>query len=362
MKALHLPMSSVYYLNNDHCYMKKGILAGGNWIIDQVKVIDVYPGEEKLVSILQEYSSNGGAAYNVLKALARLGAGFPLAGIGLVGEDERGKQIIAECAQLNIDTAQLRKTAAALTSYTDVMSVQSTGKRTFFHQRGANALLSKNDFDFSARDGKIFHLGYLLLLDQLDIIGEDGMTGAAHVLKNAKENGYLTSADVVSENSSRFSDIIPSSLPYIDYLFINEFEAKMLTGIDTTHKSGRIDRAACYEAALSVINMGVRQWVIIHYPEGAIALSSEGKRLFQPSLQVPAEKIVGAVGAGDAFAAGVLMGLHEDDSMEYSLRLGICAAASSLSATTSSEGILPANDCLQLAVKYGYRNEQAATL
>ena len=30
---------------------RRGILAGGNWIIDQVKIIDVYPGHEQLANI-----------------------------------------------------------------------------------------------------------------------------------------------------------------------------------------------------------------------------------------------------------------------------------------------------------------------
>ncbi|MBT6852465.1 MAG: carbohydrate kinase family protein, partial [Opitutae bacterium] len=30
---------------------RSGILAGGNWIIDQVKIIDVYPKHEQLANI-----------------------------------------------------------------------------------------------------------------------------------------------------------------------------------------------------------------------------------------------------------------------------------------------------------------------
>jgi len=77
--------------------MKNGILVGGNWIIDQVKVIDAFPEEEKLVNILTEYSSNGGSAYNISKGLIKLNADFPVYGLGLVGDDERGAGIISEC-------------------------------------------------------------------------------------------------------------------------------------------------------------------------------------------------------------------------------------------------------------------------
>jgi sugar/nucleoside kinase (ribokinase family) len=335
--------------------MRKGILIGGNWIIDQVKMIDVFPEEEKLVSIFTENSSNGGSAYNIIMALVKLKADFPLCGLGLVGDDARGEQIIEDCRNLGIDTRQIRKAEGSHTSYTDVMTVKGTGRRTFFHQRGANALLDITHFDFSAAQEKIFHLGYLLLLDKLDEIEPDGSTRASKVFSKAKLQGYITSADIVSERSDRFKSIIPPSLPFIDYLFVNEYEAGMITGVRTTDDRGNIDIDRCKEAAAKILKMGVNQWVLLHFPDGVIATSKEGKTIFQPGIRLPAEKISGAVGAGDAFAAGVLMGVHNNWDMERSLVLGVCAAASSLFEATSSDGILAAAECMELTHSYGFK-------
>lgn len=335
--------------------MRNGILVGGNWIIDLVKIIDVFPGEEKLANILAEYSSNGGSAYNVIKDLSKLNAEFPLNAIGLVGNDERGRKIIDECNKLGVKTDQLRVTSKAATSYTDVMSVQSVGKRTFFHYRGANALLDTCDFDFSNNNEKIFHLGYLLLLDKLDTIGPDGMTGAAAVLKEARANGFITTIDLVSENDCRFSTIVPLALPYVDVIFVNEFEAEMLSGLSGLIYGGEVNLDKCFEAAAKILEMGVNEWVLLHFPAGAIGLSKKGEKIFQPSLEVPASKIKGAVGAGDAFAAGVLTGIHNNCAMQKSLLYGVCAAASSLFEATSSDGILPLHESLLLAQQYGYK-------
>lgn len=340
--------------------MRNGILVGGNWIIDQVKVIDTYPTEEKLANILAEYQSNGGSAYNILKDLHKMQVPFPLEGIGLAGDDARGQQILQDCVRMGINSSQLRQTAQAATSYTDVMSVQSTGRRTFFHQRGANALLDESHFDFSLSQARIFHLGYLLLLDKLDEIGADGKTGAAHVLKKAKQAGFITSADLVSEASSRFNQIVPLALPFIDILFVNEFEAQMLTGISTFDEAGDVSVARCFQAAAAILKMGVRQWVILHFPEGVVALHRQDRKLFQASINLPAGAIAGAVGAGDAFAAGVLAGVHENWRMDKSLELGVCAAAACLSAATCSDGLLPRSACLELARQYGYRYEKLA--
>ncbi|WP_285057435.1 carbohydrate kinase family protein [Pedobacter ginsengisoli] len=337
--------------------MKNGILVGGNWIIDQVKVVDAFPEEEKLVNILMEYSSNGGSAYNILKALVKLKADFPLYGLGLVGDDERGAGVIQECLDMGIDATQIKKLQNENTSYTDVMTVKSTGKRTFFHQRGANAHLDRKHFDFSGSTAKIFHLGYLLLLDKLDIIEPDGETGAAKVLKEAKQKGLITSADIVSEKSNRFKDVIPSSLKYIDYLFVNEFEAGMIAGVNTVTDDGYLIPDKCYEAASTILKMGVNKWVILHFPAGTIAVDHLGNTLFQPCIDLPPYKIQGSVGAGDAFAAGVLLGIHNDWQMRASLELGVCAAASSLFSATSSDGIVPADECLLLSEVYGYKTQ-----
>ncbi|HEY1010221.1 MAG: carbohydrate kinase family protein [Daejeonella sp.] len=334
-----------------------GILAGGNWIIDNVKLVDVYPKEEKLANILRESTSNGGAPYNVLKALSKMGFRFPLKGIGAIGNDSRGDFILKECRELRIDSGRIRKVEHTNTSYTDVMTVQGTGRRTFFHSRGANAFLDESYFDFSGSEAKIFHLGYLLLLDKLDIIGEDGFTGAAKVLRSAQQAGMITSADLVSEQSERFRSIIPLSLQFIDILFVNEFEANMLTGVEICNEQGECSRARAYQAANDILEMGVQDWVIIHFPKGAIALNKRGEKLYQPCVNVPCEEVKGTVGAGDAFAAGVLAGVHENWTMDQSLLLGVSVAAASLMDASSSESIVSWQECLKLGELSGFNKE-----
>ena len=331
-----------------------GILAGGNWIIDNVKIVDVYPKEDKLANILKESNSNGGAPYSVLKAISKMGFQFPLTGIGAIGDDERGDYILNECQKLNIDSSQIIKVQNSNTSYTDVMTVLGTGRRTFFHSRGANAHLDESYFSFSGHKSKIFHLGYLLLLDRLDAIGSDGLTGAAKVLRDAKQSGLITSADLVSEQSERFKTIIPLALQYVDILFVNEFEAGMLTDIEICDEEGECSIVNAYQSADAILNAGVQRWVIIHFPKGAIALNKSGEKLFQPSVKMPVEKIKGSVGAGDAFAAGVLAGVHEDWTMAKCLLLGVNVAAASLMDASSSESIVPWQECLKIGEDFGY--------
>jgi len=74
----------------------------------------------------------------------------------------------------------------------------------------------------------------------------------------------------------------------------------------------------------------------------------------QASVRVPRELIAGTVGAGDAFAAGFLLGLHADWKLQRCLELGVCAAAASLRDATSSAAVEPWKDCLALGRKFGF--------
>lgn len=336
---------------------RSGVIAGGNWIVDHVKMIDRWPPQDALANITGQQSSNGGSAYNLLKNLARLGARFPLEAVGLVGSDEAGRFIRDDCANHRIDTTRLRASPTIPTSYTDVMTEQGTGRRTFFHCRGANAELGPEHFDFATTRARIFHLGYLLLLDRLDSFdAAAGETLAAQVLRAAGAAGLKTSADVVSEASDRFAKIVRPALPHLDYLFVNEFEIARVTGIETA-QGGQIDRRAIERAARQLIADGVRAWVFVHFPAAVLACGATGEIVWQPSVQVPANQIAGAAGAGDAFASGVLHRLHAGAPVAEALRLGVCAAAASLGHPTCSEGVRAEADCLALGARWGYRSE-----
>ena len=56
-----------------------------------------------------------------------------------------------------------------------------------------------------------------------------------------------------------------------------------------------------------------------------------------------------------AFAAGVILGLHEGWPVERCLRLGVASAAASVRSPNTSDGIAPAEACLAEAERAGYR-------
>jgi len=329
-----------------------GILAGGNWIIDQVKMIDVFPQLEQLANIRSQSQGTGGAPYNVLIDLAKLGAQFPLAAAGLVGKDALGEEILNDLAKHKIETKFLKATSEAATSYTDVMTEIGNGRRTFFHYRGANALWDGENLDFVKTKARIFHLGYLLLLDAMDAPDKLYGTKAARLLKEAQDAGLKTSVDVVSEDSHRFSKVVTPALKYVDYCILNEVEAGKTTGFKVRDSAGKLDTVSLRHAAGALLQCGVRELVIIHFPEGGFARTRKGEDFWQSSLNLPAKYIQGTAGAGDAFCAGALLGLHEGWDLQKALLAAVCSAAASLSHPTCTGGMSTLEAALALAKKY----------
>jgi sugar/nucleoside kinase (ribokinase family) len=335
---------------------RNGILAGGNWIVDAVKIIDTWPQQDALANILSTTKGTGGSPFNVLVDLALLGAGIPLEAAGLVGADENGRWILEKCAALGIATAALRQTDAAPTSYTDVMTVRANGRRTFFHARGANALLDATDFDFGGTRAKIFHLGYLLLLDRLDAPSATHGTVGAEVLARAQAAGLKTSIDVVSEDGDRFARIVLPALKFVDVCIMNEFEAGRVTGRRIrADGDSELDRTEMRAAMEHLLEAGVRERIVIHFPEGGCALGRDGAWHEHGSVRLPGYYIKGAAGAGDAFTAGALLGWHAGKPVEKWLRIGVCAAAANLSDETCTGGLRSLAECLELGTRFGFR-------
>ena len=119
-------------MNQEAPQNRSGLLAGGNWIIDQVKMIDVYPKHEQLANIHGQSQGTGGSPYNVLLDLAKLGASFPLVGAGLVGQDALGEYILNDCRENGIDPAFISVSPGTSTSYTDVMTEIDGEEEPFF--------------------------------------------------------------------------------------------------------------------------------------------------------------------------------------------------------------------------------------
>lgn len=315
---------------------RRGIMSSGNWVVDYVKIIDHLPERNMLASIIGESAGLGGAPHNVLVGLSVLDPSMPLFAGGMIGKDSGGELVLEAIDKHKIDRKFLYQEPGISTSYTDVMTESGTGHRTFYHHRGANAFLGPEHFEPINVPARIFHLGYLLLLDKLDAPDEVFGVVGARVLKRLSEHGYKVSVDVISEESDRYLKVVLPCLPFIDYLVINETEAGRICGLQIRGLSGKVDRQTLTRAAKFLIEQGVKESVVIHFPEGGFALSKTGEQAWQPSYRMEPGEIKGTVGAGDAFCAGMLYAFHENWPLARGLELANANAAISLTHPTST--------------------------
>ena len=244
--------------------------------------------------------------------------------MGKVGDDADGRYIVDYLNASGVDTSKITTDSSDNTSMTQVMSVIG-GQRTFFTYPGTSSSFGYEDIDFDNLNTKILHLGYFLLLDKID--NGDGIK----ILKEAKAKGIETSIDLVSENSNRYSIVLPC-LPYTDYLIINEHEASKLTGIEPTNEN-------LESISRKLMDLGVKKKVIIHKPDLATALSSEGFTVV-PSFVISNDEIKGTTGAGDAFCAGALIGIYDSLTDREILEFASSVALVSLFAPDATSGIV----------------------
>ena len=110
------------------------------------------------------------------------------------------------------------------------------------------------------------------------------------------------------------------------------------------------------EAARQVLARGSSKLVVAHFPQGAVAVGVGGEELSIPSVAVPTDAIQGTNGAGDAFAAGLLYGLHEDWALDEAIKLGHAAAAASVRSLGTTDALASWRECLELASRWGWRS------
>lgn len=302
--------------------MRNGITVAGSTIVDKIYQIPVYPALGELTQIQDIQPAMGGCVANVAMDLKKICPDMPIRAVGLVGTDPEAEFYKSTLTDAGVDVSGIGQ-LDGLTTCTHVMSIPG-GQRTFFTYAGADGELSAKDIDFAGMESTILHLGYFLLLKNVDA-GE-----GLNILKNAKAAGIETSIDLVSESSDRYGLVLPC-LPYTDYLIINELEAGKLANIDPAPENLE---AICRK----LMALGVKKKVIIHMPERAVCLSEEGFTSVG-SYILPEGFIQGTTGAGDAFCAGALIGIYNDRADKEILEFASACAVMSLRCAGATGGL-----------------------
>ena len=315
---------------------RSGIAVVGTLLVDNIYEISAYPSEGELTKIRSVRLSCGGLVPNNGIGLKKIAPHLPVYAVGKVGNDDAGAYARKVMADAGLDISGIKVSESEKTSFTDVMSV-SGGQRTFFTYPGCCGDFGFDDIDWENLPCKMMHLGYFLLLDKVD--SGDGLK----ILREAKARGITTSIDLVSENSDRYSLVIPC-LPYVDNLIINEVEAGKICGMEPSEEN-------LPKIAEKLLSLGVRERVILHQPSLGLCCTKDSLTVL-PSVPLPKGYIKGKTGAGDAFCSGALIAIERGASPREILELAEAAAVASLTEADATSGLGAEGELLENIRKF----------
>lgn len=318
---------------------RNGIAVAGSVLVDKINEIKAYPQSGELTQIVSLEKAVGGCVPNVALDLKKICPNMDIKAIGKIGSDEEGAYVSEVLSQGGVDITGFVVDDHDKTSFTEVMSVIN-GQRTFFTYPGTSADFGCDDIDFEHLNARILHLGYFLLLEKVD--RGEGLL----ILQKAKELGMMTSIDLVSENSDRYSLVLPC-LAYTDYLIINENEAGKLTNVEPTDENMQ-------KIAYKLKELGVREKVVIHKPDYAVCLSGEDYTVV-PSYKLPDDYIKGTTGAGDAFCAGTLVGIYQGWTDQAILEFASGCAVMALGKADATSGLVTESEIKEYCKRFERR-------
>jgi sugar/nucleoside kinase (ribokinase family) len=199
----------------------------------------------------------------------------------------------------------------------------------------------------------LLHIGYVLLLDAFDKAHKEYGTVMAEFLHKVQKAGIKTSIDVVSNSSVDYGEKIIPALRYCNYVILNEVECCKIWNLDAYDPTGELNHNNIRQCMEKMRDCGVKDKIIVHSKMRSFLLDVQsGEFAEAPSLKIPAENIKGSVGAGDAFGAGCLYGIYNDFSDAELLDFASAAAASSLFAVNSTDGMRSKNEIFDMLKQY----------
>jgi sugar/nucleoside kinase (ribokinase family) len=294
-----------------------------------VRTVEAFPEKGKALFVDDISLTNGGSACNAAVALGKLGA--RAAAIGKVGGDAFGAFVLSTLREAGVDVSSMVQDAAVKTSTTAVM-VAADGERSFLHYFGGNSAMTEACIDWEMiRRSRILHVAAAFLVPGLD--GEP----MARALARARSMGTLTSLDTAWDASGRWMEVLEPCLPHLDLFVPSREEARMLTGETEPPEMARA--FACRGVSTTVIKLG----------EDGCYVRTRGREFRIPAY--PVARVVDTLGAGDAFAGGLLAGLARGWDLESACRLA-CAAGASCVGAAGLTGIRP---LAETAARYDVR-------
>jgi len=302
--------------------------------------------------------SFGGGEANVCSSMALLGR--PVRFLTALPKHALADALVGSLRNLGIDTSCiLRRDEGRLGIYfLEPGANQRSSKVLYDRGQSAVSLAPPEEYDF---DAALEGVRRVHVTGITPALSDNAFRATLEVVRRAKDRGLAVSCDLNFRNKlwrwrpgtepqTLARQCMAELLPYVDLAVGNEEDADKVLGIraaGTDVESGRIDAAAYHDVArqihqrfpnVTTVAITLRESISASHNNwgGLIWTAGEDRALLAPldsaGNYAPYEirNIVDRVGAGDAFAAGLLFALDSDGYAEPADAIRFAVAASCL--------------------------------
>ncbi|MEJ5293521.1 MAG: carbohydrate kinase family protein, partial [Candidatus Methanosuratincola sp.] len=274
------------------------VLAAGHILADIRVRVDEISSSDQFNEVRELSYGVGGSAANVSIGVRRLGGCCML--LGKIGMDEFGRMAVDELLRERVPLDEVKVDLVNRTGYT-IIIINRRGEVFMFGRKEAAETLEPEDVaNISLKDFQAVHIASL----RVDT--------ATKIASRAREAGIMVTFDPGRVLINRGVGHIKPVLELADLLLLNGKEARALTGHEDPET-----------AAGSLIKQGAKS-VVLKLGAKGVYISDGGSGRLIPAFRVDA---IDTTGAGDAFAAGMIMALSEGQALPEATRFGNAVAA-----------------------------------
>jgi sugar/nucleoside kinase (ribokinase family) len=283
--------------------VKSSVLCVGSIVHDtRVRPVgEMEWGTATLVDTIETHIGGNGA----LSAIALAKSGIPVRLFGAVGRDERAPFLLDTLRGAGVDTGGVEIVDGP--SAATIVLVNAAGERKLIHRMGASAVAFPQPLEFTrerCEGAAWFHLASQFVMPNVRLHG-------AEMLRRARAAGLHTSLDTNWDSSGRWMEDLRPCLAHTDVAFMNEDEARMITGSADGTGAARV-----------LMRHGVRTAVIKLGARGCAIHTAGDFRC--PAFEVEARD---TTGAGDVFVGAFIAALLRGAELPEAGRFANAVAA-----------------------------------
>ena len=265
--------------------------------------------------------SAGGDATNQAIVLTRLGHNVKF--ITKLGEDDVGDALYHKLCKSGVDISLISREPGRLSVANNIL-VGKEDTRVYitnaYDPESNIAGFCESDIDFSVLEqARVVSIGSLFVHPKLD---GDVMK---RIFRTVKDAGGITCADVKADNPGCTMDIYRQALPNLDFMFVNEKEAKNLTGLT------EVEKMADY-----FLGLGIGTIIIKLGGKGCYVDNGKGYSFYDTPFYVDP---VDTTGAGDNFMAGFISGLIRGKTVYECVQFAKATSAICVGSIGASTGV-----------------------